>query len=210
MTVNGNAVNISAVGAGNRLKFYWAINGTPSGTPRRSRARAACGNQRRPRPGPKSDPGGACLRHPRLADPDCRTRAGLADAGIASEPAALAYDLVFIPLAKRFDLVVPAGQVSSREVQGLLKVLSSAWPLDQLASLPGYNQGRRNPQAGGLICGAQLPVAGNVRDSRCCDEFAGCFGSGCQQAVIAMPGGDRQVGRDRARPGPEFRRAGRN
>ena len=48
--------------------------------------------------------------------------AGLADAGIASEPAALAYDLVFIPLAaERFDLVIPAGQVSSREVQGLLK-----------------------------------------------------------------------------------------
>ncbi len=69
--------------------------------------------------------------------------AGLADAGIASEPAALAYDLVFIPLAaERFDLVIPAGQISSREVQGLLKVLSSAWLLDQLASLPGYDPGR--------------------------------------------------------------------
>ena len=69
--------------------------------------------------------------------------AGLADAGIASEPAALAYDLGFIPLAaERFDLVVLAGQVSSREVQGLLKVLSSAWLLDQLASLPGYDPGR--------------------------------------------------------------------
>ncbi len=71
------------------------------------------------------------------------TAAGLADAGIASEPAALAYDLVFIPLAaERFDLVIPAGQVSSREVQGLLKVLTSAWLLDQLASLPGYDPGR--------------------------------------------------------------------
>ena len=69
--------------------------------------------------------------------------AGLADAGIASEPAALAYDLVFIPLAaERFNLVIPAGQVSSREVQGLLKVLASAWLLDQLASLPGYDPGR--------------------------------------------------------------------
>ncbi len=69
--------------------------------------------------------------------------AGLADAGIASEPAALAYDLIFIPLAaERFDLVIPAGQVSSREVQGLLKVLSSVWLLDQLASLPGYDPGR--------------------------------------------------------------------
>jgi putative molybdopterin biosynthesis protein len=69
--------------------------------------------------------------------------AGLADAGIASEPAALAYDLVFIPLAaERFDLIVPAAQASSREVQGLMKVLSSAWLLDQLASLPGYDPGR--------------------------------------------------------------------
>lgn len=34
--------------------------------------------------------------------------AGLADAGIASEPAALAYDLAFIPLAaEHFDLVIP-------------------------------------------------------------------------------------------------------
>jgi putative molybdopterin biosynthesis protein len=69
--------------------------------------------------------------------------AGLADAGIASEPAALAYDLDFIPLAaERFDLVIPAGQASSREVQGLLKVLTSTWLLDQLASLPGYDPGR--------------------------------------------------------------------
>ena len=35
--------------------------------------------------------------------------AGLADAGVASEPAALAYGLAFIPLAaERFDLVIPA------------------------------------------------------------------------------------------------------
>ena len=66
--------------------------------------------------------------------------AGLADAGVASEPAALAYGLSFIPLAaERFDLVIPAGQAGSREVQGLLKVLSSRWLLDQLASLPGYD-----------------------------------------------------------------------
>ena len=37
--------------------------------------------------------------------------AGLADAGIASEPAALAYGLAFIPLAtERFDLVIPASR----------------------------------------------------------------------------------------------------
>jgi len=66
--------------------------------------------------------------------------AGLADAGVASEPAALAYGLGFVPLAsERFDLVIPAAQAGSREVQGLLKVLSSRWLLDQLASLPGYD-----------------------------------------------------------------------
>ena len=69
--------------------------------------------------------------------------AGLADAGIASEPAALAYGLAFLPLtAEHFDLVIPAGHEGTREVQGLLKVLSSAWLLDQLASVPGYDPAR--------------------------------------------------------------------
>ena len=69
--------------------------------------------------------------------------AGLADAGIASEPAARAYDLAFLPLtAEHFDLVIPAGHESTGEVQGLLKVLSSAWLLDQLASVPGYDPAR--------------------------------------------------------------------
>ena len=69
--------------------------------------------------------------------------AGLADAGIGSEPAALAYGLAFIPLAaEHFDLVIPAGQFASREVQSLLKVLSSAWLVDQLANLPGYDPAR--------------------------------------------------------------------
>ena len=64
----------------------------------------------------------------------------LADVGVASEPAALAYQLAFIPLAaERFDLVIPADRVASREVQALIKVLSSRWLLDQLASLPGYD-----------------------------------------------------------------------
>ena len=78
----------------------------------------------------------------------------LADAGVASEPAALAYGLAFIPLAtERFDLVIPADLAGSREVQSLLKVLSSRWLLDQLASLPGYDP---------AICGehvATLPPA---------------------------------------------------
>jgi molybdate-binding protein/transcriptional regulator with XRE-family HTH domain len=69
--------------------------------------------------------------------------AGLADAGIASEPAARAYGLAFIPLAaEHFDLVIPAGQVASREVQSLVKILSSAWLVDQLANLSGYDPAR--------------------------------------------------------------------
>jgi putative molybdopterin biosynthesis protein len=68
--------------------------------------------------------------------------AGLADAGVASEPAAIAYGLAFVPLAEeRFSLVIPAEHTASREVQALLKVLSSPWLLAQLASLPGYDAG---------------------------------------------------------------------
>jgi len=66
--------------------------------------------------------------------------AGLADIGVACEPVALAYGLAFIPLAsERFDLVIPAQQAASREVQALMRVLTSRWLLDQLASLPGYD-----------------------------------------------------------------------
>jgi putative molybdopterin biosynthesis protein len=80
--------------------------------------------------------------------------AGLADAGVASEPAALAYGLAFVPLtAERFDLVIPAGLAGTREVQGLLRVLSSSWLLGQLASLPGYDV----TQCGARI--ASLPPA---------------------------------------------------
>jgi putative molybdopterin biosynthesis protein len=69
--------------------------------------------------------------------------AGLADAGITSEPAALAHGLTFIPVAEEhFDLVIPAQQINSHEAQGLLKTLSSAWLLEQLASLPGYDPAR--------------------------------------------------------------------
>jgi putative molybdopterin biosynthesis protein len=69
--------------------------------------------------------------------------AGVADVGVASEPAALAYGLAFVPLTQeRFDLVIPAAQAGSREVQAMLRVLSSPWLLDQLASLPGYDPSR--------------------------------------------------------------------
>jgi molybdate-binding protein len=66
--------------------------------------------------------------------------AGLADVGVASEPAARAYGLAFRPLAsEHFSLVIPAQHAASREVQALLRVLSSPWLLAQLASLPGYD-----------------------------------------------------------------------
>jgi putative molybdopterin biosynthesis protein len=66
--------------------------------------------------------------------------AGIVGAGVASEPAARAYGLGFVPLAdERFDLVLPGKHLGSREVLGLLKVLSSPWLLAQLAGLPGYD-----------------------------------------------------------------------
>ena len=66
--------------------------------------------------------------------------AGIADAGVASEPAARAYGLGFVPLAdERFDLVLPGKHLGCREVHGLLKVLTSPWLLAQLGSLPGYD-----------------------------------------------------------------------
>jgi putative molybdopterin biosynthesis protein len=69
--------------------------------------------------------------------------AGVADVGVASEPAALAYGLAFVPLTQeRFDLIIPAAYAGSREVQAMLRVLPSPWLRDQLASLPGYDAAR--------------------------------------------------------------------
>ncbi|HXT89491.1 MAG TPA: substrate-binding domain-containing protein, partial [Trebonia sp.] len=66
--------------------------------------------------------------------------AGLADVGVASEPAARAYGLGFVPMAEeQFNLVIPAVHAASREIQALFKVLTSPWLLAQLASLPGYD-----------------------------------------------------------------------
>ena len=57
--------------------------------------------------------------------------------------AALAYGLGFVPFTEeRFDLVIPVAQVGSREVDALVKVLSSPWLAAQLGSLPGYDPGR--------------------------------------------------------------------
>ena len=79
------------------------------------------------------------------------TAGGLADAGVASEPAALAYGLAFVPLAaERFDLVIPASQAGSREVDALRKVLTSPWLLTQLGTLPGYDPARCGEQVASL------------------------------------------------------------
>ncbi|MCL4423133.1 MAG: substrate-binding domain-containing protein, partial [Actinobacteria bacterium] len=65
---------------------------------------------------------------------------GLADAGIASEPAALAYEMAFVPLAtERYDLVVANSSIGSVEVQALLRALGSSWLAEQLGSLSGYD-----------------------------------------------------------------------
>ena len=67
----------------------------------------------------------------------------LADVGVSSEPAALAYGLTCIPLTEeQVDLVLPTKHAASREVQGLLRVITSPWLLAQLASLPGYDLSR--------------------------------------------------------------------
>ncbi len=69
--------------------------------------------------------------------------AGIADVGVASEPAALAYALAFVPLTQEsFDLVIPAAHAGAHEVRAMIRALSSRWLLDQLASLPGYDASR--------------------------------------------------------------------
>jgi molybdate-binding protein len=66
--------------------------------------------------------------------------AGLADVGVASEPAALAYGLGFLPLSvERFDLALTPRLSSSPETQALTRVLRSPWLRGQLASIAGYD-----------------------------------------------------------------------
>ena len=89
--------------------------------------------------------------------------AGIADVGVASEPAALAYELAFVPLTQeRFDLVIPAAQAGAREVQAMLRVLSSPWLLAQLNSIPGYDSSR----CGERLAATQPPGAFRTRRLR--------------------------------------------
>lgn len=92
--------------------------------------------------------------------------AGLAEAGISAEPAAIAYDLPFVPLAdERFDLVIPRSLADSRQVQAMLRVLSSPWLLAQLDSLPGYDASRCGEHVASLLPGrgCQWPYTGMSR-----------------------------------------------
>jgi putative molybdopterin biosynthesis protein len=65
--------------------------------------------------------------------------AGVADAGVTTEPAALAYGLPFVPLAEeRSLLAIPRRLLGTPEVQALLGVLATPAVQRQLAGLAGY------------------------------------------------------------------------
>lgn len=65
---------------------------------------------------------------------------GLGEAGITMEPAARAYGLAFVPLAREtFQLVVPTATLHTPPTQGLLRVLSAATLRLELSRLPGYD-----------------------------------------------------------------------
>lgn len=82
-------------------------------------------------------------------------KGGLADVGIASEPAALAYELGFVPLTtERFDLAVTSELADAPEVQALVRVLGSPWLHGQLAAIPGYDA---------TTCGERVGLGQDVR-----------------------------------------------
>lgn len=65
---------------------------------------------------------------------------GLGDAGVTMEPAARAYGLGFLPLAREaFQLVVPRPTIGTPETQALLQALSSPALHVELGRLPGYD-----------------------------------------------------------------------
>lgn len=66
--------------------------------------------------------------------------ARLGDVGVGSEPAALAYELDFVPMAtERYDLMMRRGDLETPEVRGVLQALQSGWLRSQLGALPGYD-----------------------------------------------------------------------
>jgi putative molybdopterin biosynthesis protein len=67
-------------------------------------------------------------------------RAGLADIGVASEPAALAYGLAFIPWQEEIcELWVTGSQLGTPEVRALLSVMAGSELPAQLKAIAGYD-----------------------------------------------------------------------
>ncbi len=65
---------------------------------------------------------------------------GAADVGVATEPAALAYRLAFLPLTDEQSLLlVPRPRLDTPELRLLLEVLASVWLRRELEALPGYD-----------------------------------------------------------------------
>ena len=81
------------------------------------------------------------LSEPSLLDALLRPRS-VAMIGASRDPKALGGRLLGFMARYGYQGRVYPVNGSAPEVQGLLKVLSSAWLLDQLASLPGYDPGR--------------------------------------------------------------------
>jgi molybdate-binding protein/DNA-binding XRE family transcriptional regulator len=68
--------------------------------------------------------------------------AGLADIGVASEPAALAYDLGFVPWQEEIcELHIPRLLLGTPEIRALLDVLAGRELPAQLAAITGYDPG---------------------------------------------------------------------
>ena len=66
--------------------------------------------------------------------------AGLADVGVASEPAALAYGLGFVPWQEETcELWIPGSQLGTPEVRALLNVMAGSELRAQLGAIAGYD-----------------------------------------------------------------------
>jgi putative molybdopterin biosynthesis protein len=66
--------------------------------------------------------------------------AGLADVGVASEPAALVYGLGFVPWQEETcELWIPGSQLGTPEVRALLDVMAGSELRAQLSAIPGYD-----------------------------------------------------------------------
>ena len=83
--------------------------------------------------------GTACSGHLLLAS---SIAAGLGDIGVASEPAALAYGLGFVPWQEEIcELHVPRSLLGTQEIRALLDVLAGNELPAQLAAIAGYDTG---------------------------------------------------------------------